>query len=100
MALGSALGKAKDLKVSTPESVQEAQRKAGVAGKLTLASNIKALGDALGVQGIVLTGIMPPAGGTQGAMVAQVYDTFTGLQEDAIVAPASAGEVKPDTVNK
>ena len=67
MALGSALGKTKDLKVSAPESVQEALRKAGVAGKLTLAPNIKALGDALGVQGIVLTGIMPPEGGVPGS---------------------------------
>ena len=100
MAVGSAMGKTKDLKVSTPESVQEALRKATVAGKLSLAPNIKALGDALGVQGIVLTGIMPPAGGTQGAMVLQVYDTFTGLQEDAIVAPGAAGGVKPESVNK
>ena len=100
MAVGSALGKTKDLKVSTPESVQEALRKATVAGKLSLAPNIKALGDALGVQGIVLTGIMPPEGGTQGAMVLQVYDTFTGLQEDAIVAPGAAGGVNPDSVNK
>ena len=35
MALGSAMGKTKDLKVSAPESVQEALRKATVAGKLT-----------------------------------------------------------------
>ena len=34
MALGGAMGKTKDLKVSTPESVQEALRKAAVAGKL------------------------------------------------------------------
>jgi len=100
MALGSALGKTKDLKVSPPESVQEALRKAAVAGKLSLAPNIKALGDALGVQGIVLTGIMPPEGGAQGAMILQVYNTFTGLQEDAIVAPGDAGGVKPETVNK
>ena len=100
MAVGGAMGKTKDLKVSTPESVQEALRKVTVAGKLTLAPNIKALGDALGVQGIVLTGIMPPEGGSQGAMVLQVYDTFTGLQEDAIVAPAAAGEVRADAVNK
>jgi hypothetical protein len=100
MAMGSALGKTKDLKVSPPESVQEALRKTQVAGKLSLASNIKALGDALGVQGIVLTGIMPPEGGAPGAMVLQVYNTFTGLQEDAIVAPGDAGGVKPDTVNK
>jgi hypothetical protein len=100
MAMGSAMGKTKDLKVSTPESVQEALRKVTVAGKLSLAPNIKALGDALGVQGIILTGIMPPERGTQGAMVLQVYNTFTGLQEDAIVAPADAGGVKPDSVNK
>ena len=100
MAVGSALGKTKDLKVSTPESVQEARRKTTVAGKMNLAPNIKALGDALGVQGIVLTGIMPPSGGTQGAMVLQVYDTFTGLQEDAIVAPGAAGGVNPESVNK
>jgi len=100
MAVGGALGKTKDLKVSPPESVQEALRKAGVAGKVSLAPNIKALGDALGVQGVVLTGIMPPEGGTQGAMALQVYDTFTGLQEDAIVAPGAAGGVTPDSVNK
>jgi hypothetical protein len=100
MALGDAMGKTKDLKVSAPEVVQEALRKAGVAGKLTLAPNIKALGDALGVQGIVLTGIMPPEGGAQGAMVLQVYDTFTGVQEEAIVAPAASGGVRPETVTK
>jgi hypothetical protein len=100
MALGGSLGKTKDLKVSAPESVQEALRKAAAAGKLNLAPNIKAMGDALGVQGIVLTGIMPPEGGTQGAMVLQVYNTFTGLQEDAVVAPGGAGGVKSDTVTK
>jgi len=100
MALASALGKTKDLKVSPPESVQEALRKSAVEGKLTLAPNIRALGDALGVQGIVLTGIMPPEGGGQGAMVMQIYNTFTGVQEDAVVAPAGAGGVQADTVTK
>jgi len=100
MALGDAMGRTKDLKVSPPDQVQEALRKAGVAGKLTLSPNIKALGDALGVQGLILTGIMPPEGGAQGAMVLQVYDTFTGLQEDAIVAPAAAEGVNPGTVAK
>jgi hypothetical protein len=100
MALGGAMGKTKDLRVSTPESVQEALRKATVPGKLSLAPNIKALGDALGVQGIVLTGIMAPEGGAQGAMVLQVYDTFTGLQEEAIVAPAAAGGLKTQDITK
>ena len=100
MALGDALGRTKDLKVSAPDQVQEALRKAKVAGKLNLSSNIKALGDALGVQGIVLTGVLPPEGGGQGAMALQVYDTFTGLQEEAIVAPAAADGLKPDAVTK
>jgi hypothetical protein len=100
MAVGGTMGKMKDLKVKTPESVQEARRQVTLAGKLSLAPNIKALGDALGVQGIVLTGIVPPEGGTPGAMVLQVYDTFTGLQEDAIVTPAAGGEVRPEAVNK
>jgi hypothetical protein len=100
MALGDAMGRTKDLKVSTPVQVDEALRKAGVAGKLTLSPNIKALGDALGVQGIVLTGLIPPEGGAQAAMVLQVYNTFTGLQEDAIVAPAPSDGVNPETVTK
>jgi len=100
MALGSAVGKTKDLKVAPPEQVQEALRKAVVAGKLNLPPNIKALGDAMGVQGIVLTGIMPPEGGAQGAMVLQVYDTFTGLQENSIVTPAAAGGLKTQDVTK
>ncbi len=56
MAVGGAMGRTKDLKVSTAGAVQEALRKTTVAGKLSLAPKIKALGDALGVQGIVLTG--------------------------------------------
>ena len=100
MALGEALGRTKDVRVSQPVQVDDAVRKAGGAGKLSQAPNIKNLGDALGVQGVVLTGVMPPASGAQGAMVLQVYDAFTGLQEDALVAPAVSGEIKPETVTK
>jgi hypothetical protein len=100
MALGSSLGQTKDLKVSTPDQVQEALHKAGVVGKLTLSDNIRALGDALGVQGVVLTGVVPPQGGSEGALVLQVFDTFTGLKEDAVVAPAGAGGLKPESVSK
>jgi hypothetical protein len=100
MSLGEALGRTKDIKVSTPAQVDEALRKAAVADKKTIPSKIKALGDALGVQGIVLTGLVAPEGGGQGAMVIQVYDAFTGIQEDALVAPATAGGVTPETVTK
>jgi hypothetical protein len=100
MALGEAMGRTKDIKVSTPVQVDEALRKAGVVDKKGLTSKIKALGDTLGVQAIVLTGLMSPQGGGQGAMVLQVYDAFTGLQEDALVAPAAAGGVNPEAVTK
>jgi hypothetical protein len=100
MALGEAMGRTKDLKVSTPVQVDEALRKAGVVDKKAISSKIKALGDALGVQAIVLTGLVAPEGGGQGAMVLQVYDAFTGVQEDALVAPAAAGGVTPETVTK
>jgi hypothetical protein len=100
MALGEAMGRTKDIRVSTPVQVDEALRKAGVVDKKAISSKIKALGDALGVQAIVLTGLVSPSGGGQGAMVLQVYDAFTGLQEDALVAPAAGGGVTPEAATK
>lgn len=100
LALGEALGRTKDLRVSTPVQIDEALRKAGVGDKKTITSKIKALGDALGVQGIVLTGLVPPQSGSQGALAMQVYDTFNGLQQDALVAPAPASGLTPDNVTK
>jgi hypothetical protein len=63
MSLSDAMGRQKDIKVSTPEQIREALSKAGVAGRLNLVPNIRAVGDYLGVQGIVLTGIVPPEKG-------------------------------------
>jgi hypothetical protein len=102
VALGDAMGRQKDIKVSTQDQIREGMIKAGVAGKLELAPNIKALGDYLGVQGIVLSGIVPPEGGSPGAMVLQVYDTFNGTKEQAIVTPAEpgAGGLKVEAVTK
>ncbi len=100
MAMGDALGKTRAIKVSTPTQVDEALGKAGAINKSNISSNIKALGDALGVQAIVLTGLVPPQGGSQGAMVLQVYNAFTGLQEDALVAPVTKGPATAETVTK
>jgi hypothetical protein len=100
MTLGEAMGRTKDIRVSTPVQVDEALRKAGIVDKKTISSKIKALGDTLGVQAIILTGLVPAEGGGQGAMALQVYNAFTGLQEDALVAPAPAGGVTPETVTK
>jgi hypothetical protein len=100
VALGDSLGRQKDIKVSSQDQIREAMNKAGMTGKLQLAPNIKVLGDYLGVQGIVLTGILPPESGSPGALALQVYDTFNGTKEQAVVSPAEAGGLKPETVTK
>ncbi len=85
MALGEALGRVKDIRVADQGKVREALGKTGRAGKLNQPDNIKALGDILGVQGLVLTGIMPPERDAPAAMALQVYDTFTGSKEQSVV---------------
>jgi hypothetical protein len=100
IALGDALGRTKDIRVAGPDQVKEALRKAGVAGKLNLMPNIKALGDYLGVQGIVLTGIMPPERGAPAAMALQVYDTFMGTKEQSLAGTVESGTPNAEAVTK
>jgi hypothetical protein len=100
LALGEALGRTKDIRVAGQEQVKEALIKAGVTGKLNLGANIKALGDYLGVQGIVLTGIMGPEKGAQGAMVLQIYDTFMGTKENSLAGTVETGSLNPAAVTK
>jgi hypothetical protein len=90
ISLGEALGRTKDIWVADQGKVKEALGKAGIMGKLTLASNIKALGDSLGVQGIVLTGIIPPEQGAPAAMALQIYDSFTGSKEQSIAGTVTS----------
>ncbi len=99
VALGDALNRQKDMRVSSPDQVREALGKAGVSGKLTVRANIQAVGDYLGVQGIVLTGIVPPGGGSEGFVALEVYDAFMGNKTNSVVEPA-AGGLKPEAVNK
>ncbi|MCX5888894.1 MAG: hypothetical protein NTY36_05510 [Deltaproteobacteria bacterium] len=100
IALGDAAGRTKDLRVVGQDQVREALGKAGINGKLSLSPNIKALGDYLGVQGIVLTGIMPPEKGSQAAMVMQVYDTFMGTKEQSIAGTVETGPLNAEAVTK
>ena len=91
ISLGEALGRTKDIRVADQGMVKEALGKAGIMGKLTLAPNIRALGDSLGVQGIVLTGIIPPEQGAPGAMALQIYDSFTGSKEQSVAGTVTGG---------
>jgi len=99
-ALSEVLGRQKDLKVSGQDQVQEALRKAGVAGKLTLPQNVRALGDSLGVQGLILTGVVPPEKGAPGVMMLEVYDTFLGTKAQSMAEPVEGAGLKPETVTR
>jgi hypothetical protein len=100
LALGDALGRTKDIRVVGQEQVKDALGKAGVTGKINLTPNIKTLGDYLGVQGLVLTGIVAPEKGSGAAMVLQVYDTFTGTKGQSLAGTPETGSLTPEAVNK
>ncbi len=100
IALGDAVGRTKDIRVAGQDQVKEALGKAGITGKLAVGPNVKILGDYLGVQGIVLTGIMPPETGSQGAMALQIYDTFTGTKVQSVAGTVETGSLNPEAVTK
>ena len=100
IALGEALGRTKDIMVVSLDQVKEALGKAQIAGKLYLPPNIKALGDYLGVQGVVLTGIIPPEKGGAAAMAVQIYDAFAGIKEPSFAGTAESGNINVETVTK
>jgi len=100
VSLAEALRRQKDITVSGDEQVRVALSKAGVTGKLSLSPNIKALGDYLGVQGIVLTSIIPPEKGAAGVMVLEIYDTFLGTKVQSVVAAEEAGGLKGEAVTR
>jgi hypothetical protein len=91
--LADALSRQKDLKVAGPDKVRASLSQAKITGSLD-AEKIRALGDALGVHGLVLTGVVPPRGGNPGFLVLEVYDTFTGDKVDGIAYPV---EGAPDS---
>jgi hypothetical protein len=98
-SLAEALRRTKDVLVVGDEKVRGAINKAGIAGKLSLRPNIQALGDQLGVQGLVLTKVIPPQGSTPGFWVLEIYDTFQGNKVQSVVEPATGG-LKPEVATK
>lgn len=98
-SLEEALRRTKDVTVVGDDKVREALNKGNPAGKLSLRLNIQALGDQLGVQGLVLTKVIPPEGSNPSVMVIEVYDTFQGNKVQAVVEPAIGG-LKPEAVRQ
>ncbi len=99
-ALADNLGRQKDIKVASAEKVKEALAKGGVHGKLTLRRNLQALGDYLGVQAVIITGVVPPEKGGSGFFALEVYDAFLGTKVDSIVASAGSGGLRPESATK
>ena len=98
-SLAESLRRQKDITVSSTDQVSKALAKAQLAGKLSLTPNIRALGNQLGAQGLVLTKVIPPQGNNPGFMVLEIYDTFQGNKVQSVVEPATKG-LKADTVTK
>lgn len=94
--LRAELQRQKDLTVINEEATKEALTKV-TGSKLAARHNIQALGDALGVQGIIITQVIPP--GTRdssGYLVMEVYETFLGSQVKALPEASPPGALTID----
>ncbi len=91
--LADYLSRQKDLKVAGPDKVKAAIGRTQAIGSLTLRQNLMALGDATGVQALILTRVVPPSGRNPNFLVLEVYDTFKGIKNDGIAYPV---EGRPD----
>jgi hypothetical protein len=100
VGLAEVLGRHKDIKVAPPDKVSAALAKAGVHGNLSQPRNIQALGDYLGVQAVILTGIVPPEKAGSEYMTLALYDTYYGRKMDSVLGPAGSDGVTPDAVQR
>jgi hypothetical protein len=97
--LADYLSRQKDLKVAGPDRVKAAIGKAQAMGSLTQRQNLLALGDAAGVQALILTRVVPASGKNPNFLVLEVYDTFKGIKDDGIAYPVE-GRPDPATIQK
>ena len=89
------LSRQKDLKVAGPDKVRAALSKAQATGAVNRRQTLQALGDATGIQALILTGVVPASGKNPDFLVLEVYDTFKGSKVDGIAYPV---EGRPDPV--
>jgi len=95
-SLRAELKRASDITVIDEGPVREALAKIGAGGKLATRRNLEALGDALGVQGVIITQIVPPGKDPSGYLAMELYDTFLGGQIKSLVEPAAGGQLNLD----
>ncbi|MBM4286620.1 MAG: hypothetical protein FJ135_00475 [Deltaproteobacteria bacterium] len=94
--LRAELQRQKDLVVIPEAASKEALLKL-TGRKFTSRQNIQALGDALGVQGIIVTQVIPPGQKDSfGYLVMEVYETFNGAQVKTVLEPFDSAALRTD----
>lgn len=94
------LARQRDLVVIPEAATKEAEAKV-LGGKLTTNRNIQALGHALGVQGIIITQVIPPGyKDSSGYVALSLYETFNGSEVKTVLEPFAAGDSKTEVAQK
>lgn len=90
------LQRQRDLVVIPDAATKEGLTKVG-GSKITTSRNIQALGNALGVQGVIITQVIPPGyKDSSGYLAMSLYETFNGSEVKTILEPFGAGTPKTD----
>ncbi len=90
------LQRQKDLVVIPEAATKEAETKTP-SRKLTDSRTIQALGNALGVQGVIITQVIPPGyKDSSGYAALTLYETFNGSEVKSVLEPFAAGTSKTD----
>ena len=85
--LADYLAKQKDIRIAPPDRVRSIIEKDRAAGAMNLRQNLQALGDATGVQALIMTGVVPSSGKNPNFLVLEVYDTYKGTKVDSFAYP-------------
>ena len=85
--LADYLAKQKDIRIAPPDRVRSIIEKDRATGAMNLRQNLQALGDATGVQALIMTGVVPSSGKNPNFLVLEVYDTYKGTKVDSFAYP-------------
>lgn len=94
------LQRQRDLIVIPEAATKEAEVKLP-SRKLTNSRNIQTLGNALGVQGVIITQVIPPGyKDSSGYLAMTLYETFNGSEIKSLLEPFAAGAPKIEVAEK
>jgi len=94
------LARQQDLVVIPEAATKEAEGKI-IGGKVSTGRNIQALGNALGVQGVIITQVIPPGyKDSSGYVALSLYETFNGSEVKTVLEPFAPSDSKTDVSQK